>query len=51
VASVFGKPEEKRNFVVGYTRGAAAPVCIKPGEVGCSALRVIFGATGTASRF
>ncbi|WP_075064211.1 helicase HerA domain-containing protein [Ornatilinea apprima] len=50
VASVFGKPEEKRNFVVGYTREQQHPVCINLEKL-VQRSSGIFGATGTGKSF
>jgi len=50
VAAVFGKPEEKKNFVVGHTREQLHPVCINL-EKFVQRSSGIFGATGTGKSF
>ena len=50
LAEIFGDPDEKKNFVVGYTREQHHPVCIdleKLVQRSCG----VFGATGTGKSF
>ncbi len=50
IAEIFGRAEEKGNFVVGYTREQGHPVCIKL-EQFVQRSAGVFGATGTGKSF
>jgi uncharacterized protein len=50
IAEVFGKPEKKGNFVIGYTREQGHPVCINLDKF-VQRSSGIFGATGTGKSF
>lgn len=50
VATIFGKPEKKGNFVIGYTREQGYPICINL-EKAVQRSAGIFGATGTGKSF
>lgn len=50
VATIFGKPEEEGNFVIGYTREQSHPVCVKLDEL-IKRSAGIFGATGSGKSF
>jgi len=50
IAEIFGDPEEKKNFVVGYTREQHHPVCIDLDKL-VQRSSGVFGATGTGKSF
>lgn len=50
IAEIFGDPEEKENFVVGYTREQNHPVCIDLDKL-VQRSSGVFGATGTGKSF
>jgi hypothetical protein len=50
IAEIFGDPEEKGNFVVGYTREQHHPVCINLDTL-VQRSSGVFGATGTGKSF
>ncbi len=50
VAEIFGDPGEKGNFIIGYTREQAHPVCIDLDKF-VQRSSGIFGATGTGKSF
>lgn len=50
IAEIFGKPEDKGNFVIGYTREQAHPVCLDL-EKFVQRSSGVFGATGTGKSF
>ena len=50
LAEIFGRAEEKGNFVIGYTREQGHPVCIKL-EQFVQRSAGVFGATGTGKSF
>lgn len=50
IAEIFGKPEEKGNFVIGYTREQGHPVCINLDRF-VQRSSGVFGATGTGKSF
>lgn len=50
IAEIFGDPEEKNNFVVGYTREQEHPVCIDLEKL-VQRSSGVFGATGTGKSF
>ncbi len=50
IAEIFGDPEEKKNFVVGYTREQNYPVCIDLEKL-VQRSSGVFGATGTGKSF
>ena len=50
VAEIFGKPEEKENFTIGYTREQGHPVCINLDKF-VKRSSGVFGATGTGKSF
>lgn len=50
IAEIFGKPEDERNFVIGYTREAGHPVCINIDRF-IQRSAGVFGATGTGKSF
>ncbi|MFH2039862.1 MAG: ATP-binding protein [Chloroflexota bacterium] len=50
IAEIFGDPEEKENFVVGYTREQHHPVCIDLDKL-VQRSSGVFGATGTGKSF
>jgi len=50
IAEIFGDPEEKENFVVGYTREQHHPVCIDLEKL-VQRSSGVFGATGTGKSF
>ena len=50
IAEIFGKSEEKGNFVVGYTREQGHPVCINLYKF-VQRSAGVFGATGTGKSF
>lgn len=50
IAEIFGKPEKKGNFVIGYTREQAHPVCLNLSRF-VQRSAGIFGATGTGKSF
>ena len=50
IAEIFGKPEEKGYFVIGYTREQEHPVCINL-EKFVQRSSGVFGATGTGKSF
>jgi len=50
IAEIFGKPETKGNFVIGYTREQGHPVCLNL-ERFVQRSAGVFGATGTGKSF
>lgn len=50
IAEIFGKPEEEKNFVIGYTREQNHPVCIDLDKF-VQRSSGVFGATGTGKSF
>jgi energy-coupling factor transporter ATP-binding protein EcfA2 len=50
IAEIFGKGEEKGNFVIGYTREQGHPVCINLDKF-VQRSAGVFGATGTGKSF
>ena len=50
IAEIFGKPEKKGNFIVGYTREQKHPVCLNLSKF-VQRSAGIFGATGTGKSF
>ncbi len=50
IAEIFGNPDEKGNFIVGYTREQGHPVCINLGKF-VQRSSGVFGATGTGKSF
>ncbi len=50
IAEIFGKPEEKGNFVIGYTREQGHAVCIRLDRF-VQRSSGVFGATGTGKSF
>ena len=50
IAEIFGKAEEKGNFVLGYTREQGHPICIQLDKF-VQRSAGIFGATGTGKSF
>jgi len=50
IAEIFGKPTEKGNFVIGYTREQNHPVCINLNKF-VQRSSGVFGATGTGKSF
>lgn len=50
IAEIFGKPEEDKNFVIGYTREQNYPVCIDLDKF-VQRSSGVFGATGTGKSF
>jgi hypothetical protein len=50
IAEIFGNPDEKGNFVVGYTREQGHPVCVNLEKL-IQRSAGIFGATGTGKSF
>ena len=50
IAEIFGKPEDKGNFVIGYTREQGHPVCLDL-EKFVQRSSGMFGATGTGKSF
>jgi energy-coupling factor transporter ATP-binding protein EcfA2 len=50
IAEIFGDPDEKGNFVIGYTREQGHPVCINL-EKFVQRSAGVFGATGTGKSF
>ncbi len=50
IAQIFGDPQEKSNFVIGYTREQGHPVCIDL-ERFVQRSAGVFGATGTGKSF
>jgi hypothetical protein len=50
IVEIFGKPEEKGNFVIGYTREQGHPVCINLDQF-VQRSAGVFGATGTGKSF
>lgn len=50
IAEIFGKPDEKGNFVIGYTREQEHPVCINLDKF-VQRSSGVFGATGTGKSF
>jgi len=50
IAEIFGKAEEKGNFVIGYTREQGHPVCINLDRF-VQRSSGVFGATGTGKSF
>ncbi len=50
IAEIFGKPEEKGNFVIGSTREQDHPVCVNLDKL-IQRSSGIFGATGTGKSF
>ncbi|HQV94286.1 MAG TPA: ATP-binding protein [Anaerolineales bacterium] len=50
IAEIFGSPDEKNNFIIGYTREQNHPVCIDM-EKFVQRSSGVFGATGTGKSF
>ncbi|MDD5468690.1 MAG: ATP-binding protein [Anaerolineales bacterium] len=50
IAEIFGKPEKKGNFVIGYTREQEYPVCLNLTRF-VQRSAGVFGATGTGKSF
>ncbi|MEJ2707287.1 MAG: ATP-binding protein [Anaerolineales bacterium] len=50
IAEIFGKQEEKKNFVIGYTREQRHPVCLDLKQF-VQRSSGVFGATGTGKSF
>jgi len=50
IAEIFGDPDEKGNFVIGYTREQGHPVCINLDRF-VQRSAGVFGATGTGKSF
>lgn len=50
IESIFGDPEKKGNFVIGYTREQGHPVCVNLDKL-VQRSSGIFGATGTGKSF
>jgi DNA helicase HerA-like ATPase len=50
VAAIFGTPEKKGNFIIGYTREQGHPICINLDKF-VQRSSGIFGATGTGKSF
>jgi hypothetical protein len=50
IAEIFGKSEEKGNFVIGYTREQGHPICINLDKF-VQRSAGVFGATGTGKSF
>lgn len=50
IAEIFGKPDDQGNFVIGYTREQAHPVCINLDRF-VQRSSGVFGATGTGKSF
>src|SRR5512140_132191 len=50
IAEIFGDPDEKGNFVIGYTREQGHPVCINLDKF-VQRSAGVFGATGTGKSF
>jgi DNA helicase HerA-like ATPase len=50
IAEIFGRPEEKGNFIIGHTREQGHPVCIDLQKL-VQRSAGIFGATGTGKSF
>ena len=50
IAEIFGDPEKKQNFIIGYTREQGHPVCIDLDRF-VQRSSGIFGATGTGKSF
>jgi uncharacterized protein len=50
IAEIFGKSEEKGNFVIGHTREQEHPVCLNLGKL-VQRSSGVFGATGTGKSF
>jgi hypothetical protein len=50
IAEIFGSPDEKGNFIIGYTREQGHPVCIDM-EKFVQRSSGVFGATGTGKSF
>jgi hypothetical protein len=50
IAEIFGKSEEKGNFVIGYTREQGHPVCVNLDKF-VQRSAGVFGATGTGKSF
>jgi DNA helicase HerA-like ATPase len=50
IAEIFGKPETPGNFIIGYTREQAHPVCINLDKF-IQRSSGVFGATGTGKSF
>ena len=50
IAEIFGKSEEKGNFVIGYTREQEHPVCLNLDKL-VQRSSGVFGATGTGKSF
>jgi Helicase HerA, central domain len=50
IAEIFGKPEAKGNFVIGYTREQGHPVCLNLDRF-VQRSAGVFGATGTGKSF
>jgi hypothetical protein len=50
IAEIFGKPEDKGNFIIGYTREQGHPVCLDLEKL-VQRSAGVFGATGTGKSF
>jgi hypothetical protein len=50
IAEIFGNPDEKGNFVIGYTREQGHPVCVNLDQL-VQRSAGVFGATGTGKSF
>jgi hypothetical protein len=50
IAEIFGKSEEKGNFIIGYTREQSHPVCVNLDKF-VQRSAGVFGATGTGKSF
>jgi hypothetical protein len=50
ISEIFGKPDDKGNFVIGYTREQGHPVCINLDKF-VQRSSGVFGATGTGKSF
>ncbi|MGA2489962.1 MAG: ATP-binding protein [Anaerolineales bacterium] len=50
IAEIFGKPDDKGNFIIGYTREQGHPVCINLDRF-VQRSAGVFGATGTGKSF
>ena len=50
IAEIFGRPDDKGNFIIGYTREQGHPVCINL-EKFVQRSAGVFGATGTGKSF
>jgi hypothetical protein len=50
IAEIFGKPDDKGNFIIGYTREQGHPVCLDLEKL-VQRSAGVFGATGTGKSF